>query len=303
MTKQAERRAVFAFGVTFVVVMLVLAVAIPNPTRTQYETFKTVLALAAAGVAAFIPGFLELTVPGWVRAGGALAVFVLVYTKSPATLVVDGPLAVSLGSTTSNSGPVTLDLGRVAANEETEAVLTVHNLSPYARRVEAQAAGAGLTVAWTSESEDEAIPPMGRRDIRVLARTPESVKGSLSFREGPTSLREIVVTTEVAPPTVAKEQQSGAKASGHGGDFSEPYALCLGPAPRQYTLVPESIRFWLTGDRTCGDWSHCNRVAADDSDVCYSFSLQGHSEDGSARNSEGHLRAEYKLNRAQAMLR
>ena len=145
MTKRMERLAVFAFGVVFVVVMLVLAVAIPNPTPTQYDTFKIVLALAAAGVAAFIPGFLEVTVPGWIRAGGALAVFVLVFTKSPATLVVSGPVALSMGPATSNTGAVVLDVGRAAANQEIEAIIGVHNLSPVARQVSIEA-----TPCWLS---------------------------------------------------------------------------------------------------------------------------------------------------------
>lgn len=89
MSKQQERLAVFAFGVIFVIVMLVLAVKIPNPTPNQYETFKIVLALAAAGVAAFIPGFLAVNVSKWLRAGGALAVFAIVFFQSPATLVTN----------------------------------------------------------------------------------------------------------------------------------------------------------------------------------------------------------------------
>jgi hypothetical protein len=91
MTKAQERIAVFAFGVVFVVVLLTLAIKFPEPTRFQYEVFKVVLALAAAGVAAMIPGFLEVNLPNWVKAGGALAVFVLVMYKSPAGLVVPPP--------------------------------------------------------------------------------------------------------------------------------------------------------------------------------------------------------------------
>src|SRR5262245_52221101 len=82
-----DRWAVFAFGVLFVGVLLTLVVAIPDPSPAQLVVFRTVLALAAGGVAAFIPGLLHVELP-WVRAGGALAVFVLVYLYSPAELVV-----------------------------------------------------------------------------------------------------------------------------------------------------------------------------------------------------------------------
>jgi hypothetical protein len=86
MNKSSERIAAFAFGIVFVIVLLVLAVLHPNPTPFQYTVFRIVLALAAGGVAAMIPGFLTLTVSTLLRAGGALAVFAIVYFYSPAEL-------------------------------------------------------------------------------------------------------------------------------------------------------------------------------------------------------------------------
>jgi hypothetical protein len=83
-----EGPAIFIFGVVFVLLLVVLAIFFPNPTPFQYVIFKTVLALAAAGVGALIPGLLHVDIPA-VRAGGALAIFVLVYQFSPASLVVD----------------------------------------------------------------------------------------------------------------------------------------------------------------------------------------------------------------------
>lgn len=106
MTKAHERIVVFAFGVVFVTALLVLAVAIPEPTPSQYEIFRSVLALAAAGVAAMIPGFLEVTVPNWVRAGGAIAVFVLLLFKSPAQLVVEPTPPISQSSTSKVTIPI-----------------------------------------------------------------------------------------------------------------------------------------------------------------------------------------------------
>lgn len=86
MKKSDEKKLAYVFGVVFVVVLLVLALAVPNPTEFQYTVFRIVLALAAAGVAAMVPGFLEVTVSTWIRAGGALAIFVIVYFYSPAAL-------------------------------------------------------------------------------------------------------------------------------------------------------------------------------------------------------------------------
>lgn len=82
----------FIFGVTFIVTLIVLAIAFPKPTSFQYGTFRIILALAAAGVAAMIPGFISLevnpTVGLLIRAGGALAVFVIVFFFNPAQRAV-----------------------------------------------------------------------------------------------------------------------------------------------------------------------------------------------------------------------
>ncbi len=86
--KRTERQAAFGFGVVFVITLLALAIAVPNPTPFQYNVFRIVLALAAAGVAATIPGFIQVTVHIWLRAGGALAVFAIVFFYNPASLVV-----------------------------------------------------------------------------------------------------------------------------------------------------------------------------------------------------------------------
>ncbi|MBM3619308.1 MAG: hypothetical protein FJX20_01340 [Alphaproteobacteria bacterium] len=88
-----ERIAIFAFGVVFVSLLIGIAVALPNPTSAQYTTFRIALALAAAGVAALIPGFIEVKAGGTktlIRAGGAAAVFVIVYFFSPAALEQSG---------------------------------------------------------------------------------------------------------------------------------------------------------------------------------------------------------------------
>jgi tetratricopeptide (TPR) repeat protein len=82
-----QRMAVFAFGVVFIAVMLFLAVKIPNPSDFQIFVFRTVLGLAAAGIASLIPGFLQIQIAGYLYAGGAIAVFYLVYSVNPPALV------------------------------------------------------------------------------------------------------------------------------------------------------------------------------------------------------------------------
>lgn len=82
-----EKAAAGLFGVVFVVTLLVLAVRYPHPTPFQYLVFRVTLALAAAGIAPFIPGLLNVEVGTAIKAGGAIAVFVVVYFFSPARLL------------------------------------------------------------------------------------------------------------------------------------------------------------------------------------------------------------------------
>jgi hypothetical protein len=88
MTKSTQAKIAVASGLFFLVALLVIAFACPNPTDFQYTVFRIILALAAAAFATVIPGILEIVLPNWVRAGGALSVFVIVYFYSPAQLAV-----------------------------------------------------------------------------------------------------------------------------------------------------------------------------------------------------------------------
>lgn len=89
----SERVAVFAFGTFFVVIMLIVAVAIPTPTELQWRVFNLVLALSGGAVTAFLPGVFQFRLTPWLRAGGSLAVFALIYLVKPAALVASDPLS------------------------------------------------------------------------------------------------------------------------------------------------------------------------------------------------------------------
>lgn len=85
-----QKTAAFALGGIFVIVLLLVALVVPNPTEFQLFVFRVILALAAAGVAALIPGFFHIeskTALYAVRAGGALGVFLLVYLVNPPALL------------------------------------------------------------------------------------------------------------------------------------------------------------------------------------------------------------------------
>ncbi|MBC3920349.1 hypothetical protein H8L32_22995 [Undibacterium sp. CY18W] len=120
-----EKVAGFIFGVAFVITLLVLNVFIPNPTPTQYDTFKIVLALAAAGVGGILAGFLY--VEGGIdkfklRAGGALAVFATVFLVTPAAPGTQKDLPVIQTNSGNNGTQIgvnqgTLNINRASASQ------------------------------------------------------------------------------------------------------------------------------------------------------------------------------------------
>jgi hypothetical protein len=77
-------------GATSLVVLLVIAIVFPQPTAFQVFIFRTILAFAGAAAAAVIPGALHVegTVKNLtIRAGGAIAVFVIIYLLNPPALL------------------------------------------------------------------------------------------------------------------------------------------------------------------------------------------------------------------------
>ena len=77
-----ETLLAFVFGVIFVLLLLFL-----QPKEGQEQIFRIVISLAAAGVAAVIPGMVNISATGGkrftIRAAGAMAVFVIVYLFNP----------------------------------------------------------------------------------------------------------------------------------------------------------------------------------------------------------------------------
>ncbi len=87
MNKKTEKIFAVISGMVFVIAILVLAIVFPIPSPFQYQVFRIVLSLAAAGFVSMTPGFLQVTISNFLRAGGALAVFAIVYFYNPASLI------------------------------------------------------------------------------------------------------------------------------------------------------------------------------------------------------------------------
>lgn len=89
-TSPWEKIAAFAFGVFFILVLLSLAIFIPDPSDFQIFVFRMTLALAAAGIGVVVPGFISVRTGPYVRAGGAIALFVLIFWFNPPRLITNG---------------------------------------------------------------------------------------------------------------------------------------------------------------------------------------------------------------------
>ncbi|HEY1778831.1 MAG TPA: hypothetical protein VGG79_00020 [Roseiarcus sp.] len=87
-TRQLEIGLALLFGCVALAIVLWLAFRAPTLSEQQFEILRVVLALAGGGVGAVIPGFLDVSVtPSTkfaLRAGGASALFVVLYFWSPA---------------------------------------------------------------------------------------------------------------------------------------------------------------------------------------------------------------------------
>jgi hypothetical protein len=78
---------VLILGVVLVGVVLRLSFSISQPNGFQCFILRVVLSLASAAIAAGIPGFINVEIVPGIRAGGALAVFLLVYAFNPRSLL------------------------------------------------------------------------------------------------------------------------------------------------------------------------------------------------------------------------
>ena len=74
-----ERVSIFAAGFVLISALIWIALIVPQPTDFQYTVFRIVLALSGAAFAALIPGSIDLKYRGAIRAGGAVAVLVIVF--------------------------------------------------------------------------------------------------------------------------------------------------------------------------------------------------------------------------------
>jgi hypothetical protein len=74
-----EKITLFVFGTFFFIVLLAIAWLDRHPSSSSWFIYICVLAMAAGGVAALLPGTINVNMHPGIRAGGALAIAVLVF--------------------------------------------------------------------------------------------------------------------------------------------------------------------------------------------------------------------------------
>lgn len=74
-----EKPTLFVFGTVFFIVLLAIAWLDPHPSTSSWYVYIWVLAMAAGGVAALLPGAINVNLNPGIRASGALAMAVLVF--------------------------------------------------------------------------------------------------------------------------------------------------------------------------------------------------------------------------------
>ncbi len=91
MEKTPEWYWLLAF-VGFMITAISLVVFRPRQTSAEQFYFRILIAIAAAGIASIIPGFFDIEIT-WlkasIRAGGAIGVFVLIFTHNPRPFEAD----------------------------------------------------------------------------------------------------------------------------------------------------------------------------------------------------------------------
>ena len=110
---------ILAFGAGIALLLIIIPIAIFRPDLETNYLIRVVLSLAAAGFAAVIPGLLHFEPGRYLKAGGAMAVFAIVFWLAPRAVGPSGTeLTVSVPEgTTLKAQVVLLAKGRQLAAE------------------------------------------------------------------------------------------------------------------------------------------------------------------------------------------
>jgi hypothetical protein len=87
MKKSTQLFVSTIIGVLFLLAILILIVAIPCPTKSQYNIFRIIISIAIAAFASIIPGLFDFRYKEFLTATGALGVFAFIFLFDPTQLI------------------------------------------------------------------------------------------------------------------------------------------------------------------------------------------------------------------------
>lgn len=192
----------FWFSVGAFAVLLAISLFVPGWAQQNNALSKTLLALAAAGVAATLPGFLNLEFNNFLKAGGALAVFVLVFLINPAREEVSTALAVQVRAQppSANYPPLkNVELEIWNKNEWLKGKFSEEGVADF-KNLPAELSGQTVALRWKAEyyrpAKDSLLisPPSVTLDF-VPDGSLEKVSGSVQDAQGH-FLADVIVRVE-----------------------------------------------------------------------------------------------------------
>lgn len=75
-------------GIFLIIITLIMAMIIKNPSPTQFFIIRGVFALSCAAVGSCIPGWLKVNINGYVKAGGAIALILIFWFFNPPAILM-----------------------------------------------------------------------------------------------------------------------------------------------------------------------------------------------------------------------
>lgn len=75
-------------GFVFVILSFVISMVIDNPSEFKMFIIRSTFAVGCAALASFIPGWINVNIKGYVKAGGAIAIILIFYFFNPPAMLM-----------------------------------------------------------------------------------------------------------------------------------------------------------------------------------------------------------------------
>jgi hypothetical protein len=234
--------------------------------------------------------------------------------KRPApTALTTEPLEIGLGETIRRDAILLLNLGNVAVGQTVSLTLSVSRPAGGADAVWLFCEGY-LRCQWTDGSRTDEGRILKHEDglkVTFTASEPRPAPSYIVINNRTSHvLNWITVDYTLFPKRVIPfDLSTPGYISGNGKRWGPWYDVCSGAAPPAYHLLPERVRFEVSGDdgRGCGAWVNCEGRQNDSANVCWRFQIQGKEYKlfqtaDETKNASARLHVEWELSSQPATL-